>query len=84
MFSLLHENRGQFSINVKGKDSGCYKDEGFFGELAMMYNTPRAATITAATDGVLWAIDRICFNKIVLRVCLFCLNNYDNYYLSTT
>ena len=29
-----------------------------FGELALMYNTPRAASITARTDVVLWKIER--------------------------
>lgn len=31
---------------------------GGFGELALMYNTPRAATVTTATDCVLWIITR--------------------------
>ena len=35
-----------------------YKDNGSFGELALMYNTPRAATITAMTNGELWALVR--------------------------
>ena len=36
-----------------------------FGELALLYNVPRAATITAQTDSLLWALDRACFNHIV-------------------
>ncbi|CAH8290848.1 unnamed protein product, partial [Heterobilharzia americana] len=32
-----------------------------------MYNTPRAATIIAKTDGVLWSVDRATFQHIVLR-----------------
>lgn len=30
----------------------------YFGELALMYNTPRAATVIAAENTVLWRIDR--------------------------
>lgn len=36
-----------------------------FGELALLYNVPRAATITAQTESLLWALDRACFNHIV-------------------
>ncbi|XP_076328929.1 cAMP-dependent protein kinase type II regulatory subunit-like isoform X3 [Tachypleus tridentatus] len=35
---------------------GKYDNTGSFGELALMYNQPRAATIKAATDGSLWAM----------------------------
>lgn len=44
-----------------------YEGEGSFGELALLYNMPRAATVTAITDGFLWAMDRATFRKIVLN-----------------
>lgn len=46
---------------------GTYKNEGSFGELALMYNMPRAATIQAVTAGAVWALDRSTFRRIVLR-----------------
>jgi len=36
-----------------------------FGELALMYSKPRAATVTAKTDGMLWSIDRRTFKAII-------------------
>lgn len=42
-----------------------YKSGESFGELALLYNAPRAATITARTRAVLWVLDRNCFNHIV-------------------
>jgi len=36
-----------------------------FGELALLYNAPRAASIIAHMESVLWVLDRDCFNNIV-------------------
>jgi cAMP-dependent protein kinase regulator len=36
-----------------------------FGELALLYNAPRAATITATTPCLCWRLDRGTFNHIV-------------------
>ncbi|XP_022255288.1 cAMP-dependent protein kinase type II regulatory subunit-like isoform X2 [Limulus polyphemus] len=46
---------------------GKYENSGSFGELALMYNQPRAATIKAASEGSLWAMSRQVFRKIVLK-----------------
>lgn len=40
---------------------------GSFGELALMYDTPRAATVTAVTDGVLWGLDRMTYKSVLLK-----------------
>ena len=42
-----------------------YKPGEAFGELALLYNCPRAATITAVEDSELWSLDRKTFNHIV-------------------
>lgn len=44
-----------------------YENSGSFGELALLYNMPRAATIQAHTDGSLWAMDRQTFRRILLK-----------------
>lgn len=36
-----------------------------FGELSLLYNAPRAASVRAKSKSVLFALDRECFNHIV-------------------
>lgn len=40
----------------KFMELGEYTDSGSFGELALMYNMPRSASVKATTDGSLWAM----------------------------
>jgi len=42
-----------------------YKPGESFGELALLYNAPRAASIKSNNNSVLFALDRECFNHIV-------------------
>ncbi|XP_067908218.1 protein kinase, cAMP-dependent, regulatory, type II, alpha A isoform X2 [Heterodontus francisci] len=63
--------RGTYDIYVT-KDGkpllvGKYDNHGSFGELALMYNTPRAATIVATTEGALWGLDRVTFRRIIVK-----------------
>jgi cAMP-dependent protein kinase regulator len=44
-----------------------YGPGGSFGELALMYNAPRAATVTASSDCILWALDRVTFRRILME-----------------
>ncbi|KAI9684487.1 MAG: hypothetical protein M1829_002297 [Trizodia sp. TS-e1964] len=39
---------------------------GSFGELALMYNAPRAATVISAAPASLWALDRVTFRRILM------------------
>ena len=40
---------------------------GSFGELALMYNSPRAATVMSTEkDSTLWALDRVTFRRILM------------------
>ncbi|XP_056093914.1 protein kinase, cAMP-dependent, regulatory, type II, alpha, B [Rhinichthys klamathensis goyatoka] len=63
--------RGVFDILIQKDGVSCcvgrYDNKGSFGELALMYNTPRAATIRAAQEGALWALDRATFHRLIVR-----------------
>ena len=43
-------------------------EEGYaFGEVALLYDAVRTATITSVTDGVLWKLDGIIFKNIIIE-----------------
>lgn len=44
-----------------------YEHNVSFRELTLLYNMPRAATIKAKSDGLLWAMNRQIFRRIVLK-----------------
>ena len=49
-----------------------------FGELALLYNAPRAATIKAKKNCILWALDRGTFNNIVKEAAVKKREKYEN------
>jgi cAMP-dependent protein kinase regulator len=53
--------------NIEGENKfiKSYSPGDAFGELALLYNAPRAATIIAQSECLLWALDRATFNNIV-------------------
>lgn len=66
-------DQGSFDVCVskpgeESKKVTTIGERGSFGELALLYNAPRAATVTAATDGILWAVDRVSFRRIVMHI----------------
>ena len=56
-----------------------YGPDGSFGELAMMYNAPRAATVIATEDSVLWALDRVTFRRILMENTSRKRRMYENF-----
>lgn len=68
--SLFLIERGEFDVlkKIKGVETKVFKynNSGAFGELALMYNCPRAASVQATTEGCLWALDRLAFKHLVV------------------
>ncbi len=58
---------------------GEYNQTGSFGELALMYNQPRSATIIASTDGILWVMGRQTFRKLILKHAFRKRQMYENF-----
>ena len=50
-----------------------------FGELALLYNCPRAATINAKTSCILWSLDRDTFNNIVKESARMKRQKYETF-----
>lgn len=63
-FYIVEE--GTLEFLVDGQNVGEAGPGSSFGELALMYNAPRAATVRATSDAVLWALDRLTFRSISL------------------
>lgn len=59
--------RNESSADGSVKRVHQFDGKGSFGELALLYNMPRSASVKALTDGTLWAMDRKSFRCIVLK-----------------
>ena len=62
---------GAYEVFLKqaedGKPVATYESGKSFGELALLYNSPRAATITCKTAGTLWALERKAFRHVMVN-----------------
>ncbi|KAA3677327.1 cAMP-dependent protein kinase regulator [Paragonimus westermani] len=55
-----------FQILINNEYSSTIGEGGSFGELALIYGTPRAATVKAKTEVKLWGIDRDSYRRILM------------------
>ena len=63
-FFILHEGKMNVEIDGEIRKRMCPADGGF-GELALLFNAPRSASIKAETTCFLWYIDRMTFKSAV-------------------
>lgn len=68
-----------WQVYVNGEWVTSIGEGGSFGELALIYGTPRAATVKAKTDLKLWGIDRDSYRRI-LMVSLWRMTCLWNWY----
>jgi CRP-like cAMP-binding protein len=57
---------GDFGVYIKDKKVAELSDGQFFGEMALITDLPRTATVTALTDGELFVLYKKDFKKILL------------------
>jgi cAMP-dependent protein kinase regulator len=83
VFFLLEE--GAVDVYIKKGDMPeemkvhTYKPGDAFGELAIMYNAPRAATCRAASSCKLWSLDRTSFKVIVVAAAMLKREMYQGF-----
>ncbi|GJQ70839.1 Pka-R1 [Trypoxylus dichotomus] len=59
-------DQGEVEVYVNNELVTTIGEGGSFGELALIYGTPRAATVRAKTDVKLWGIDRDSYRRILM------------------
>jgi cAMP-dependent protein kinase regulator len=81
-FYLLEDGLVDVYVKKGGADEikvHTYKAGDAFGELAIMYNAPRAATCRAQTQAKLWALDRVSFKVIVVAAAMLKREQYSGF-----
>jgi len=66
-------------LHVETKVLNVVSQGGSFGELALLYFVPRAATVKALTDATVWVIDRGNFKDILMKVSDNKIKEYVRY-----
>nr|XP_022916901.1 cGMP-dependent protein kinase, isozyme 2 forms cD5/T2 isoform X1 [Onthophagus taurus]XP_022916902.1 cGMP-dependent protein kinase, isozyme 2 forms cD5/T2 isoform X1 [Onthophagus taurus]XP_022916903.1 cGMP-dependent protein kinase, isozyme 2 forms cD5/T2 isoform X1 [Onthophagus taurus] len=73
------EREGRVEVSRENKYLSTLAPVKVLGELAILYNCKRTATIKAATDCKLWAIERQCFQTIMMRTGLIRQAEYTDF-----
>ncbi|KAF3021457.1 hypothetical protein G7054_g10584 [Neopestalotiopsis clavispora] len=79
-FDVYINSNGAPGPDGLGELVSTIKAGGSFGELALMYNAPRAATVISAEPGcTLWALDRVTFRRILMESTFARRRMYENF-----
>ncbi|KRX62479.1 cAMP-dependent protein kinase regulatory subunit [Trichinella sp. T9] len=70
---------GEVEVFVNNKSVTTIKESGSFGELALIYGTPRAATVLAKTRVKLWALDRDTYRRILMGSTIRKRKQYEEF-----
>jgi len=91
---ITQGERGDVLYIIESGNLDCYKtfkkEEGpkflktynpgeSFGELALLYNAPRAATVKTKNDCIMWTIDRETFNGVVKDAAMKKREKYEKF-----
>ncbi|KAG5894030.1 hypothetical protein JTB14_018133 [Gonioctena quinquepunctata] len=77
--ALFVSAEGDFEVIKDGKVLGHMGPRKAFGELAILYNCTRTASISAVTDVKVWILDRKVFQQIMMRTGLQRLQDNINF-----
>jgi cAMP-dependent protein kinase regulator len=80
-FDIYVNKSGRLEAGLEGigeKVTSCGPGNSF-GELALMYNAPRAATVISTEPSMLWALDRVTFRRILMDSAFQRRRMYENF-----
>uniref|UniRef100_A0A2I2Y425 cAMP-dependent protein kinase type I-alpha regulatory subunit n=1 Tax=Gorilla gorilla gorilla TaxID=9595 RepID=A0A2I2Y425_GORGO len=72
-------DQGETDVYVNNEWATSVGEGGSFGELALIYGTPRAATVKAKTNVKLWGIDRDSYRRILMGSTLRKRKMYEEF-----
>ncbi|KAL1263817.1 hypothetical protein QQF64_004172 [Cirrhinus molitorella] len=72
-------DQGEMDVYVNSEWVTSIGEGGSFGELALIYGTPRAATVRAKTNVKLWGIDRDSYRRILMGSTLRKRKMYEEF-----
>mmetsp|Transcript_22269 Transcript_22269/g.44181 ORF Transcript_22269/g.44181 Transcript_22269/m.44181 type:complete len:750 (-) Transcript_22269:1338-3587(-) len=77
--NLYVVDEGEFHVFVNNTRVAIRGKGTCFGELALMYNSPRAATVRASQDAEVWVVDRFTFKRVITDLSSKAMETYISF-----